>query len=263
MSATSKTPAKKKAAVKRASTKKKTAKKSVKVSRKPATPKQQTPKTLDISDKPKFLRDNYYLPAREFVNEDLSDFLYKQILMKKERGEFTTDTQSPDQPAWGGESFLDTLLLEQLEKTQELVGYELYPTYSYARLYSPGAILEPHKDRPSCEVSVTCTLGYKGEASAIFFCKDKKEDEELPAGELSNEQIQKERLTGNPTKIILSKPGDAALYLGPKIIHWREPVENTTQLAQVFLHYVRKNGPNNSFRYDGRPPNFFLRGPLD
>lgn len=279
MNSTSKTPTKKKSAkATKAVSKKKTStavrKRKVKVEvkkvkaevSKPSTSEtllHKTPKPLSIENKPKFLAENYYLPAREFISPELSDFLYRQLLMKVERGEFVTDQQSPDQPAWAGETFLDAILLENLKKAEELVGYELYPTYSYARMYGPGAILEPHKDRPACEVSFTCTVGFEGDPSALFFCKDVKEDEELPAGELTNEEIERERLSGTPTKMILSTPGDAAVYLGCKIIHWREPIENTRSLAQLFMHYVAKNGPNSSQKYDGRPPNFFLKGPLD
>ena len=36
---------------------------------------------------------------------------------------------------------------------------KLSPTYSYARIYNKGAILQKHKDRYSCEVSTTLNLG--------------------------------------------------------------------------------------------------------
>jgi hypothetical protein len=238
---------------------KKTTTKTVKAAQK----KEDKPKTLIIDNKPEFFEGNGYLPVKDFLSADLSRFLYTQLLMKVERGEYITDQQSPDQPAWAGESFLDAVLVENQKKVEELVGLELYPTYTYARMYNPGAILEPHKDRPACEVSLTCTLGFEGEAQALFFCADKKPTEELPAGELTNEEVQKERLAGNPTKIILSNPGDAALYKGCEMIHWRDVVKNTRNLAQVFLHYVAKNGANSSSKYDGRSPNAFLKGPLD
>ena len=269
MNSTSKTPVKKKPSAKKAAKKKtkttrKTAK--VKVNRKASAPAgtgEQKPKTLVIEDKPEFFNKNGYLPVKEFVSTELSNFLYKQLLMKVERGEFITDQQSPDQPAWAGETFLDAILIEHQKKAEELVGYELYPTYTYARMYNPGAILEAHKDRPSCEVSFTCTVGFEGEPQSLFFCADKKPDEELPAGELTNEEIQRDRMKGTPTKMVLSKAGDAAVYKGCELIHWRDEVKGVRNLAQIFLHYVAKNGPNSGYKYDSRPPNYFLRGPLD
>jgi hypothetical protein len=51
-------------------------------------------------------------------------------------------------------------LQERLWPTIEAaVGEELIPTYSYARLYSNGDVLEKHSDRPACEISVTIQLG--------------------------------------------------------------------------------------------------------
>ncbi len=269
MNSTSKTPPRKKAAKKKVATRKakatkKTAK--VKVNRKASKPlkaEEPKPKTLVIENKPEFFAKNGYLPVKEFVSPELSNFLYKQLLMKVERNEFITDQQSPDQPAWAGETFLDAILVEHQKKAEELVGYELYPTYTYARMYNPGAILDAHKDRPSCEVSFTCTLGFEGEPQSLFFCEDKKPEEELPAGELTNEEIQRDRMKNTPTKMVLSKPGDAALYKGCELIHWRDEVKNVRNLAQIFLHYVAKNGRNSTHKYDGRPPSFFLRGPLD
>ena len=37
-----------------------------------------------------------------------------------------------------------------------------------------------------------------------------------------------------------------------KYDHWREKYEGQ-ECMQVFLHYVRKNGPYKSFYKDGRP----------
>ena len=54
------------------------------------------------------------------------------------------------------ESFLQ-FLKPVAEKHSEL---ELIPTYSYYRIYKPGDVLRPHKDRPSCEISMTLTLDY-------------------------------------------------------------------------------------------------------
>ena len=37
-------------------------------------------------------------------------------------------------------------------------GLKVLPTYTYARIYKTGDILERHKDRPSCEISTTVNL---------------------------------------------------------------------------------------------------------
>ena len=46
-------------------------------------------------------------------------------------------------------------------------------------------------------------------------------------------------------------PGDALVYQGTRVAHWREPWDGITQ-AQVFLHYVRSDGPYSQQALDGR-----------
>jgi hypothetical protein len=41
------------------------------------------------------------------------------------------------------------------------------------------------------------------------------------------------------------------IYKGLEVPHWREPLAGERQL-QVFLHYVRQDGPHAVHRYDGR-----------
>jgi hypothetical protein len=41
----------------------------------------------------------------------------------------------------------------------KISGRKLFPTYSYFRVYKHGDVLARHKDRPSCEISVSVCLG--------------------------------------------------------------------------------------------------------
>ena len=47
------------------------------------------------------------------------------------------------------------------------------------------------------------------------------------------------------------EPGDAVIYLGCEIEHWREEF-NGDWHAQTFLHYVDKNGSNKEWVKDKR-----------
>src|SRR5262249_46149817 len=49
----------------------------------------------------------------------------------------------------------DRLLAELLPTVERATGSQLFPTYSYLRVHRKGDILPLHKDRPSCEVSLT------------------------------------------------------------------------------------------------------------
>jgi len=107
---------------------------------------------------------------------------------------------------------------------EEETGLELSPTYGYSRVYTYGAVLNKHKDRPACEVSVTVMVGSSKEEWPIYM---------------------------DGTEINL-KPGDAAIYLGCEVEHWREEFKGDWHM-QFFLHYVDKNGPFSNLEFDGRP----------
>ena len=54
-------------------------------------------------------------------------------------------------------------------------------------------------------------------------------------------------------KPIHMKSGDACIYLGCKLSHYRKPFEGDWH-AQCFLHYVDKNGPYAEYKYDKKDP---------
>jgi PKHD-type hydroxylase len=97
---------------------------------------------------------------------------------------------------------------------------KLTPTYTYTRVYLKGADLKPHKDRPSCEYSVTLNLS-KTHPWAIYMGKK--------AYELES--------------------GDGVLYKGCEIEHSRKVFEGD-EYIQVFLHYVDSEGPYKDYKYD-------------
>lgn len=126
--------------------------------------------------------------------------------------------------------FGETLLLKLKEKVELIVDKKLSPTYSYGRIYYPGAKMDAHTDRPPCEYSVSLTLGVEGKVWPIFF-KDRS----------------------GTTKEIIIEPGSMVVYSGCELVHWRETCSNETKKQyQVFLHYVDSNGPNQNCIYDGR-----------
>jgi hypothetical protein len=101
---------------------------------------------------------------------------------------------------------------------------ELLPTYSYARYHWQGARMVSHRDRPSCEYSLTLNLMCDPAPWPIFM----------------------------DGEAVILNPGDAATYKGCEVNHWREEFTGSACL-QVFLHYVDAQGPNKHLAYDGRP----------
>jgi hypothetical protein len=114
-------------------------------------------------------------------------------------------------------SFLNGLLAPLVGR---LTGERARPTFSYLRVYDPGAVLRPHLDRPSCRWNVDLVVG--GE----------------PAPSVRNAwplRLQSRR----GTRTVRLGLGDALLYRGDDVRHWRraQPRGRTTVLAS--LHYGR------------------------
>jgi len=129
--------------------------------------------------------------------------------------------------SWGqgfyGDPIMESVLLNKKDLISHECGLELLPTYSFWRMYTKFQHLPKHRDRPSCEISVTACI--------------MKDDKDWPIF-----------IDGNPISL---EPGDACIYLGCESLHWREELQGDHN-AQVFLHYVDKNGPKAEFCLDKR-----------
>jgi hypothetical protein len=128
------------------------------------------------------------------------------------------------------DSLIEVVLKNSIEHIEEIVGYPVYPTYSYARIYLKGDELKAHVDRPACEISVTVHVATVGEAWPIWM---------HPPG-------------GEPVSYTL-EPGDAVIYKGCEVRHWREKAINTDINVQFMLHYVKQDGIHADQKWDKRP----------
>ena len=138
------------------------------------------------------------------------------------------DAAAPTTPGGYGDPAFDGLLEFLRPRIEAEVGLALSPTYSYFRFYKHGDQLKRHRDRPACEISVSLNVG-------------QSPAEPWPL-----------HLAGaaGPAAAMLG-PGDALVYRGIEVAHWREPYQGR-ELVQVFLHYVDRDGPHADQRFDGR-----------
>lgn len=125
---------------------------------------------------------------------------------------------------------MESVLLRLQPVLEEKLGMKLFPTYSYFRVYRNGHDLRPHRDRPSCEISVTACFNYDYGGNyqwPIYMADDS----------------------------ITLEPGDIAIYRGCDIEHGRTKLAAPNDDAwhvQGFFHYVDANGPNAEHKFDGR-----------
>jgi hypothetical protein len=170
---------------------------------------------------------NYkYKVIKNFLLENEIDLLkkYVQIRHRINQSDFDFDLLDTYDTSLYGDPIMEALLLSKMKKLEKETSLELLPTYSFWRLYTYGAELKKHKDRPSCEVSVTVMIGSCGTYEWPIF------------------------MDGKPISL---NNGDAVVYLGQEVEHYREEFKGDWH-TQCFLHYVDKNGKNKEWQADKR-----------
>jgi hypothetical protein len=149
-----------------------------------------------------------------------------------ENNETEKDDMCPSSYSIYGHRIFDDLLEQLKPKIEKFIGEKVYPTYSYARWYLNGESLFKHKDRESCEISLTLTLDYEGELWPFY------------VADLEN-GVEKNTQSVNIDK------GCAVLYKGMEKLHWRDTYQGNKQV-QVFLHYVKQKGEFADWKFDKR-----------
>lgn len=178
------------------------------------------------------LEEAGFLPVRSLLPRPILSYLkvYFRILMTN--GRLRQDPQAPRSLSIGGDAALDAMLDFVGPEVARRVGRDLAPTYSYARIYMQGDRLEPHTDRPACEVSVSICVATPPGARPSRLCF---------------------RRQGEPDWQVSMREGDACIYLGTEVEHWRDPFPEGGHI-QLFLHFIDQAGPYfPALRFDGRP----------
>lgn len=172
-----------------------------------------------------------YMVFRNLLSENLTELLLKHY-------EFMRSNQELKYKSWGEgdtyerggyvvyEAFLDVFSLF----VSEALGGRYLPSFSYSRAYKKDSSLLRHVDRKGCEVAVSIPLSIdKNNPWPLYVSLDKN---------------------ANGTPIHLNI-GDALIYKGHEVFHWREPYQGSEQV-QLFMFCVEEDGPNHAFKYDGR-----------
>ncbi len=143
-----------------------------------------------------------------------------------------------------GDDVYQDILYEKIPFIEHLVDNVVYPTYEVCRAYKKGGGCLPHTDRYSCEISVSLFVGVTSDVFKSHLCIKNY------AGETHKAELQE---------------GDAVVYMGCDLEHWRSPIGQQSQerpsegvdwkMIQSFFHYVRQGGPHEKYAYDS-PGNF-------
>ena len=161
-----------------------------------------------------------YEEAKSEIDAADLDFVARYTLWQESIAppETFNDHQSPGMFAAYKDPVMQFLHARLWPRMEEVTGLSLLPTYTYFRVYRPGAILEKHTDRPACEASATLLVGTN-------------QAESWPRVIDGEQSVQ--------------QPGEMAVYRGCEVEHWREPMTGPDDAfhVQLFVHYVDADGP--------------------
>jgi len=171
-----------------------------------------------------------YAIWRSLLADDEVSRLYSYALLRARSGTMSlADAQVPQTPSAGGDFIMDGVLADLVPRVEQATGLEVFPTYSYFRVYKRGDVLARHTDRPACEVSLSVSLGFDADRAWPISIE----------GPLGAARVE-------------LNPGDALLYRGIECPHSRDAFDGESA-AQLFLHYVDRHGPHAGWKFDKRP----------
>jgi hypothetical protein len=104
----------------------------------------------------------------------------------------------------------------------DIVGAPIQPSYVYVASYQPGARLLKHTDRPQCEYSISMCIDFTPE----------------PVGRTPWPLCLE---TKQGTVKVSQAIGDALLYRGPDLPHYRTPLAQDRTSTSIFFHYVHRD----------------------
>jgi len=174
-------------------------------------------------------KKNGYENVEQLLDSFNCNLIFTSLKMEMEQSQFVSDSQCPNSYGKYGLPINDSLLLLLQPNIEKITNLSLFPTYSYFRFYSPNEVLLPHRDRHSCEISCSMHIGRFGTKESWPFFIEGSE--------------------------IIQNIGDCVVYRGYELEHWRKKwiAPPDSLYLQIFLHYVDKNGPFASYKFDNRP----------
>lgn len=171
------------------------------------------------------LLTHQYMVLTDFISAQRAQALSKSLLQHHASHPLEPDSRVPHAPAVYDFLPFVRLLVEKIPQLEAVLEEKLLPTYTYARIYGHGDVLPEHVDRDACELSLTLNL----EADEVWPIQLRAPDGKVVS--------------------VRQKPGDALVYLGCQLPHWRDAFAGRC-CTQVFLHYVLAFGSRTHAYFD-------------
>ena len=147
---------------------------------------------------------------------------YRRLI--RSGGMYHGDGESTDRYTAHNESVSRFFHRQLLPAVANIAGEPLKPSYTYVVSYQGGAELRPHVDREQCEFTLSVLLDY-------------------PPEHEHNHPWPLCIKTRRGTVEIKQQVGEAVLFRGRRLIHFRPPLPAGYTSTSMLLHYVRKSFP--------------------
>ncbi|MDQ1740060.1 MAG: hypothetical protein QOE53_1712 [Pseudonocardiales bacterium] len=128
------------------------------------------------------------------------------------------DAQCPRRYGMHDEPIARFFLHQLRTAVARIVGRPVVPAYTYSVTYEAGAVLAAHTDRAQCEYTLSLLVDVTGDA----------ESEPWPLWLEAD---------GEPVAV-RQVPGDALLFAGRRLRHWRDRLPDGRTSTSLLLHYV-------------------------
>ncbi|MFE6286346.1 sulfotransferase [Streptomyces sp. NPDC057877] len=128
------------------------------------------------------------------------------------------DAQVQGRYGWHNESLSRFFHHQFRDLVSRLAGRPVRPSYSYVSAYRGGAVLDRHTDREQCEYTVSLLLGESGPG--------------IDGGWPLSLQTPQGRVS------VVQRPGEAVLFRGTRVPHWRPPLPDGSTHTSLLFHYV-------------------------
>ncbi|HUO24355.1 MAG TPA: hypothetical protein VMU61_01740 [Candidatus Aquilonibacter sp.] len=168
-------------------------------------------------------RDKGYVPIRSLLHPFHVAALRRYYRCQLRGGAFRLgDEQNPLRFVAKNEAVARFFHHQFTGMVSTIAGQPVKPSYVYLASYLSGAELIRHTDRPQCEFSITLCLDFSPEPACATSWPIRLQ-------------------TNRGTVAVYQALGDALVYRGPRVPHYRTPLPEGKTSTSIFFHYVAED----------------------
>lgn len=186
-----------------------------------------------------FFIENRYLTIKQLLPNYIKEITKKCYMAFSERNLLVSgDLQTSHREVVYNDRCGRYLQFALTDTVRAITHTNVIPSYTYAGLYSPGATLGPHLDRPQCEF--TLTLSHlqipSDQPWAIQFGKKWSFEKDPSKTSSINEKMP----PADEIETVSLLEGDGLLLMGRHLVHFRnQTLPEGHRTHNTFLHYVQ------------------------